>query len=249
MSALISVRNITKSFDGNRVVSDVSFDVPEGSVTAIIGPSGSGKSTILRALNTLAVPESGSISVGDLSLDFGAKPTPQQLGSLRLQTGTVFQGNHLFGNLNVLENILLGPVVAQRRPKAEVEAEALELLSRFGLADKAYAKVASLSGGQQQRVGIVRALALKPKVLLFDEPTSALDPELVSEVLDAIRELADSGWTMVLVTHEMRFARKIADQVLFIDKGVVLEAGTAEQVLENPKHERTKRFLASLLSH
>jgi cystine transport system ATP-binding protein len=249
MTSLISVSNITKTFDGKAVVNGVSFDVAAGSVTAIIGPSGSGKSTILRALNALSVPESGEIRIGDVSVNFASGPSEAQLSQLRGLTGTVFQGNHLFANLTALENVTLGPKVAQKRNASEVNAEGAVLLEKLGLADKLNAPVGSLSGGQQQRVGIARALALRPQVLLFDEPTSALDPELVAEVLESIRDLANSGWTMVLVTHEMRFARQIADQVIFVDKGIILERGTAEQVLDAPSQPRTQQFLSSLLSH
>jgi cystine transport system ATP-binding protein len=249
MTSLISVANITKTYDGKAVVNGVSFDVAAGSVTAIIGPSGSGKSTILRALNALSVPESGQIRIGEVKVDFASVPSEAQLSQLRGLTGTVFQGNHLFANLTALENVTLGPKVAQKRSASEVNAEGAVLLEKLGLADKLHAPVGSLSGGQQQRVGIARALALRPQVLLFDEPTSALDPELVAEVLESIRDLANSGWTMVLVTHEMRFARQIADQVIFVDKGIILERGTAGQVLDAPSQPRTQQFLSSLLSH
>jgi cystine transport system ATP-binding protein len=246
---LIRVVGLTKSFGANTVVDDVSFEVPAGSVTAIIGPSGSGKSTILRTLNALEIADSGVVSIGDFELDYASGVSQAQIRALRSHSGMVFQGNHLFGNLSALENVTLGPVVAQGRDKTEANKDAAELLDKLGLGDKLNARVQQLSGGQQQRVGIARALALRPDVLLFDEPTSALDPELIGEVLAAIRELAKDGWTMVLVTHEMRFAEQVADQVLFIDEGKIVERGTPAEVLKNPREARTKQFLARILDH
>lgn len=248
MSAdLIRVESLTKSFDGAQVVSDVSFTVPAGSVTVIIGPSGSGKTTILRSLNALEIPESGKVSIGDVELDFSLNPGVKEIAALRSRSGMVFQGNNLFGNLSVLANVTEGPIRAQKRNRDEVENEAKELLSLVGLAEKLNAYPHELSGGQQQRVGIARALALKPDFLLFDEPTSALDPELVGEVLAVMRDLAQKGWTMVVVTHEMRFASQVADQVIFIDKGKIVEWGKPEDILVKPQHPRTKEFLARIL--
>ena len=252
---LISVQNLSKNFGSVEALIDVSFEIPKGSVTAIIGPSGSGKSTVLRCLNSLVIPDQGSVRIGQVVVNFtdGSKPGSRsraaELRRLGLTTGTVFQGNHLFPNLNVLENITLGLVRVQGKSKAEANALALELLETLGLSDKATQPVANLSGGQQQRVGIARALALQPQVLLFDEPTSALDPELVADVLDAIKTLAASGWTIVLVTHEMRFARKLANQVVFMDQGRIVEAGTAKLVLDSPQSTRAKQFLERILSH
>lgn len=244
---LIRVSSLKKSFDGKPVVKNVSFSVPAGSVTVIIGPSGSGKTTILRLLNALEIAESGIVSVGDFDLDFEAKPSVKQIAALRSRSGMVFQGNNLFSNLNVLANVTEGPIRGQKRNRAEVEAEGIALLGLVGLGDKLTAYPHELSGGQQQRVGIARALALKPDFLLFDEPTSALDPELVGEVLAVMRDLAKQGWTMVVVTHEMRFARQVADQVIFIDKGQIVEQGKPENILVKPNEPRTKEFLARIL--
>lgn len=247
MSNLIEVRKLTKRFGSNTVFENIDFDVAAGSVTVIIGPSGSGKTTLLRSLNALEVPESGSVKIGDFSVDFAAKHSQKQLAQLRSHSGMVFQGNNLFGNLTALENVTLGPIVAQKISKQQAQAEARELLAAVGLADKADSFVHQLSGGQQQRVGIARALALKPDVLLFDEPTSALDPELVGEVLAVIRDLAKQGWTMVVVTHEMRFAQHVADHVLFIDGGAIVESGNPKDVLTNPQQPRTKQFLQRII--
>jgi cystine transport system ATP-binding protein len=247
---VLTVEGLTKAFGSNTVFSDISFGVAQGSVTVIIGPSGSGKTTILRSLNGLEVPDAGEVRFDDFSIDFGRLPRrklarEKLLVSLRAHTGMVFQSHNLFVNLNVLANVTLGPIFGLRRKRAEVEAEALALLDALGLQEKARNFPDELSGGQQQRVGIARAMALKPRVLLFDEPTSALDPELVGEVLAAIRSLANEGWTMVIVTHEMRFAEQVAEQVLFIDAGDIVERGTADEVLRNPKQPRTRQFLGS----
>jgi cystine transport system ATP-binding protein len=247
VSNLIEVRKLTKRFGSNTVFENIDFDVAAGSVTVIIGPSGSGKTTLLRSLNALEVPDTGSIKIGDFSVDFAGKHSQKQLAQLRSHSGMVFQGNNLFGNLTALENVTLGPIVAQKVSKQQAQAEARELLAAVGLADKADSFVHQLSGGQQQRVGIARALALKPDVLLFDEPTSALDPELVGEVLAVIRDLAKQGWTMVVVTHEMRFAQQVADHVLFIDGGAIVESGNPKDVLTNPQQPRTKQFLQRII--
>jgi cystine transport system ATP-binding protein len=244
---LIRVESLSKSFDGKPVVNNVSFSVPLGSVTVIIGPSGSGKTTILRALNALEIAEVGKVSVGNFQLDFSTKPSSKEIAALRSLSGMVFQGNNLFGNLSVLANVTEGPIRAQKRNRAEVEAEAIALLGLVGLGEKLNSYPHELSGGQQQRVGIARALALKPQFLLFDEPTSALDPELVGEVLAVMRDLAQKGWTMVVVTHEMRFASQVADQVIFIDKGQIVEQGKPEDILVKPSAPRTKEFLARIL--
>ncbi|MGD9517518.1 amino acid ABC transporter ATP-binding protein, partial [Mycolicibacterium sp.] len=231
-----------------QVLNGVSFTVPRGTATAIIGPSGSGKTTLLRALNALDVPDAGVIRVGDIEIDFG-KPVPRdQLRRYRAQSGFVFQSHNLFPHKTVLQNVTEGPLVAQKRPREQVEAEAVELLDQVGLKDKRDQYPFQLSGGQQQRVGIARALALKPKVVLFDEPTSALDPELVGEVLGVIRDLAVEGWTLVVVTHEIQFARQVSDQVLFLDQGVILERGAPAAVLGDPKEERTRQFLQRILN-
>lgn len=244
----VAAREVHKSFGSLEVLKGVSFTVARGSATAIIGPSGSGKTTLLRTLNALDVADSGVITVGDVEIDF-ARPVPKdQLRRYRAQSGFVFQAHNLFPHMTVLQNVTEGPVVAQRRPRDEVEAEALELLDQVGLKDKRDAYPFQLSGGQQQRVGIARALALKPKVVLFDEPTSALDPELVGEVLGVIRDLAVQGWTLVVVTHEIQFARGVSDQVLFTDQGVILEQGSPAEVIGDPKEERTRQFLRRILN-
>lgn len=243
MTNLIEVRGLSKSFGANSVFRDIDFDVAAGSVTVIIGPSGSGKTTLLRSLNALEIAESGTVRVGEFSVDFSKKPSERFLTQLRSHSGMVFQGNNLFGNLTAVENVMLGPVVAQKQPKEQARARAVELLEAVGLADKQNSYVHELSGGQQQRVGIARALALKPDVLLFDEPTSALDPELVGEVLAVMRDLAKQGWTMVVVTHEMRFAQLVADHLIFIDGGSIIEQGDPRAVLTNPQHPRTQQFL------
>ncbi len=245
---LVVAEGVTKSFGNNDVLRGVSFRVPSGSATTVIGPSGSGKTTLLRSLNALDVPDGGTIAIAGVRVNF-AEPVPRDLlGRYRAQSAMVFQSHNLFPHKTVLQNVMEGPVVAQRRKDAAVRAEALELLGRVGLADKRDEYPHQLSGGQQQRVGIARALALRPKLVLFDEPTSALDPELVGEVLSVIRDLATEGWTMVIVTHEIHFARQVSDQVLFIDGGVVLEQGPPATVIGAPEHQRTRQFLDRVLN-
>ncbi|MGA9869755.1 MAG: amino acid ABC transporter ATP-binding protein [Rhodococcus sp. (in: high G+C Gram-positive bacteria)] len=248
MTELLGVRSLSKSFGANDVLKDVSFSVPAGTVTVIIGPSGSGKTTVLRALNALDPADGGVIRIGEVTVDFGTKVSPAQLRAYRAQSGMVFQQHNLFPHKTVLQNVIEGPVVVQKRPKDEAVADAHTLLAQVGLEDKADQYPFQLSGGQQQRVGIARALALKPKLMLFDEPTSALDPELVGEVLAVIRRLAAQGWTMVVVTHEIRFAEQLADEVLFIEGGVVVERGTPAEVLKNPSEPRTRQFLQRILA-
>jgi L-cystine transport system ATP-binding protein len=245
---LLTVRGVEKAFGEHQVLRDISFDVPAGTVTAVIGPSGSGKTTVLRTLNALDQADSGMITIGDLSVDFAADVDRATLRRFRLQSGMVFQSHNLFPHMTVLQNVIEGPVVVQKRPREEATADARRLLEQVGLAEKADQYPFQLSGGQQQRVGIARALALAPKLMLFDEPTSALDPELVGEVLRVIKDLAAEGWTMVVVTHEIRFAQQVADQVLFIDGGVVLESGPPEQVLTEPTEARTRQFLERSLN-
>lgn len=239
---------VHKAFGDNRVLEGVSFTVARGTATTIIGPSGSGKTTLLRALNALDVPDAGVIRVGDVEIDFSKPVAKDVLRQYRSQSGFVFQSHNLFPHKTVLQNVTEGPLVVQKRPRAEVESEAVELLGKVGLAEKRDQFPYQLSGGQQQRVGIARALALKPKVVLFDEPTSALDPELVGEVLAVIRDLAVEGWTLVIVTHEIQFARQVSDQVLFTDRGVVLEKGPPDEVIGDPKEERTRQFLDRILN-
>jgi cystine transport system ATP-binding protein len=244
----VTAEGVEKAFGDNKVLKGVSFAVARGTATTIIGPSGSGKTTLLRALNALDVPDKGVIRVGEVEIDFAKPVAKDTLRQYRAQSGFVFQSHNLFPHKTVLENITEGPVFVQKRPKAEAEAEALELLDQVGLAAKRDQYPFQLSGGQQQRVGIARALALKPKVVLFDEPTSALDPELVGEVLSVIKDLAVEGWTLVIVTHEIQFARQVSDQVLFTDGGVVLEKGPPAEVIGNPKEERTRQFLDRILN-
>ncbi|MEH3142813.1 MAG: amino acid ABC transporter ATP-binding protein [Mycobacterium kyogaense] len=244
----IVASSVRKSFGPLDVLKDVSFTVPRGSATTIIGPSGSGKTTLLRTLNALDAPDAGVIRVGDVEVDFNAPVAKNRLREYRAQSGFVFQSHNLFPHKTVLENVIEGPVVAQKRPREEVRAEAVTLLEQVGLADKRDQYPFQLSGGQQQRVGIARALALKPKVVLFDEPTSALDPELVGEVLAVIRDLAVEGWTLVIVTHEIQFAKQVSDQVLFTDAGVILEQGPPASVLGDPQHDRTRQFLQRILN-
>ena len=244
---LLTVEGLQKSFGTNHVLRGVDLTVAEGSVTVLIGPSGSGKTTVLRSLNALEVPDAGTVRIGEVAVDFSTPVDRRARARLRAQSGMVFQGHNLFPHLTVLGNVMEGPLVVQKRPRAQVREEALALLDRVGLADKAEQYPFQLSGGQQQRVGIARALAIRPRLMLFDEPTSALDPELVGEVLGVMKDLANDGWTMVVVTHEMRFARQVSDQVLFLDGGVVVERGEPERVLTAPREERTRRFLHRIL--
>jgi len=244
----IVAEGVHKAFGENEVLKGVSFSVAQGSATAIIGPSGSGKTTLLRALNALDVPDAGVIRVGDVEIDFSKPVSKDQMRRYRAQSGFVFQSHNLFPHKTVLQNVTEGPIVVQKQPKEQADADAVELLEQVGLAEKRDQYPFQLSGGQQQRVGIARALALKPKVVLFDEPTSALDPELVGEVLSVIKDLAVEGWTLVVVTHEIQFARQVSDQVLFTDRGVILEKGPPAEVIGNPKEERTRQFLDRILN-
>jgi cystine transport system ATP-binding protein len=247
----VVAEDVRKAFGDNEVLKGVSFTVPRGTATTIIGPSGSGKTTLLRALNALDLPDSGVVRIGEVEIDFGAGAksiSKDTLRRYRAQSGFVFQSHNLFPHKTVLQNVTEGPVVAQKRSREEAEAEAVELLEQVGLSDKRDQYPFQLSGGQQQRVGIARALALRPKVVLFDEPTSALDPELVGEVLAVIRDLAVEGWTLVIVTHEIQFARAVSDQVLFTDGGVILEQGPPDEVIGDPKEERTRQFLQRILN-
>jgi cystine transport system ATP-binding protein len=245
MTNLLTVRGVRKAFGELTVLRDISFDVPAGTVTVVIGPSGSGKTTVLRTLNALDRADGGVIGIGDVSVDFGGPVDRATLACFRAQSGMVFQAHNLFPHKTVLQNVIEGPVIVQKRPKAEAIEDARRLLEQVGLGEKADQYPYQLSGGQ--RVGIARALALKPKLMLFDEPTSALDPELVGDVLRVIKDLAADGWTMVIVTHEIRFAQQVADQVLFIEAGVVLESGPPAQVLGEPSEARTRQFLQRIL--
>ncbi|KRC86836.1 ectoine/hydroxyectoine ABC transporter ATP-binding protein EhuA [Terrabacter sp. Root85] len=253
MTAAVDLRGVTKSFGAHRVLDDVDLELAEGTVTVVLGPSGSGKSTLLRTINHLEKIDRGQVRVNGTLI--GYRQVGDRLHELperdilrqRSRIGFVFQQFNLFPHLTVLENVVEAPVSAQRRKRSEVEVEARALLERVGLADKAAAYPRQLSGGQQQRVAIARALALQPDVILFDEPTSALDPELVGEVLAVIKELARDGATLVVVTHEVGFAREVADTVVFLDGGRVVEQGPPEQVIDHPVHERTRAFLDRVL--
>ena len=240
---MIETKNLVKSFHSIEVLKGFSDTIQRGEKVAIIGPSGSGKSTFLRCLNLLERPTSGEIWFeGDCISDKGA-----DINAVRQRMGMVFQHFNLFPHLTILDNIMLAPVQLKRMDKPAAEAKAMELLERIGLADKAKAYPATLSGGQKQRIAIVRALAMNPEVMLFDEPTSALDPEMVGEVLDLIRELAEAGMTMVIVTHEMGFAREVASRVLFMDEGEIKERNTPKELFDHPQNERLKTFLSKVL--
>lgn len=242
---MITVEKLTKEFKGNQVLKGIDLSVEPGEVVAIIGPSGSGKTTFLRCLNYLEEPTSGTIVVGDIKID-DSRPLSQQQGlirQLRQHVGFVFQNFNLFPHRTALENVIEGPIVVKKMPRDQAVELGRTLLAKVGLAGKEDAYPRRLSGGQQQRVAIARALAMEPEVILFDEPTSALDPELVGEVLNAIRALAEENRTMVIVTHEMSFARDVANRVVFIDKGVIVEQGEAKALFANPKEERTRQFL------
>jgi len=246
--ALLTVEGLHKSFGDHHVLRGVDLAVAQGSVTVLIGPSGSGKTTVLRSLNALEVPDAGVVRVDDVTVDFSTPVDRRTRMRLRSRSGMVFQGHNLFPHLTVLGNVMEGPVVVQRRSREAAREEALALLRRVGLAEKADQYPYQLSGGQQQRVGIARALAIRPRLMLFDEPTSALDPELVGEVLSVMKDLATEGWTMVVVTHELGFAREVADKVVFMDGGVVVEQGPPDVVLRDPQHERTRQFVRRLQS-
>jgi cystine transport system ATP-binding protein len=248
-ASLLSVRGLRKAFGQHEVLKSIDVNVRRGEVVTLIGPSGSGKTTVLRCLNGLEIPDAGIVEfAADLTVDFSAQVSKKQLAAMRDRSAMVFQHYNLFPHKTVLENVIEGPVQVQKRQRAEAVKEARELLARVGLAGKEDSYPFELSGGQQQRVGIVRALALRPQLLLFDEPTSALDPELVGEVLTVIKELADEGWTMVVVTHELAFAREVADEVIFMDGGVVVERGHPDTVLRAPREERTRQFVDRLLN-
>ncbi|MGO4406306.1 amino acid ABC transporter ATP-binding protein [Bosea sp. RAF48] len=240
---MIELRNIRKSFGTLEVIHDVSFAVEKGEVVCIIGPSGSGKSTLLRCINGLETYQGGEITVHGERVDTGSSSIRQ----VRTRVAMVFQRFNLFPHRTALENVAEGPVFVKKEPRDKVLARSRELLTRVGLGTKIDAYPAQLSGGQQQRVAIARALGMKPDAILFDEPTSALDPELVGEVLAVMRSLADEGMTMVVVTHEMGFAREVADRVLFLDGGVLVEQGSPEAVLSRPQHPRTQDFLRRIL--
>jgi cystine transport system ATP-binding protein len=242
-TTLLRVQGLTKSFGARRVLNGVGFEIERGQVVCLIGPSGSGKTTVLRSLNGLETPDAGRLEFDGLpTIDFSVPLRKAERSALRDRSAMVFQHHNLFPHRTVLQNVLEGLVHARRVPVAEATERAFALLDRVGLADKRDAYPHELSGGQQQRVGIVRALALRPDLLLFDEPTSALDPELVGEVLLVLKELAQEGWTMIIVTHELAFARQVADEVLFFDDGLIVERGHPAELFTNPRQERTRRF-------
>lgn len=240
---MIEVKNLEKSFGKNHVLRGINETINEGEVVCIIGPSGSGKSTFLRCLNLLEQPTSGEVILDGEKIN----ALDRDIDKIREKLGMVFQNFNLFPHMSVLDNITMAPIKVKGQDRIEAEAEARRLLDVVGLLDKAEAYPSSLSGGQKQRVAIARALAMKPEIMLFDEPTSALDPEMVGEVLAVMKQLAEDGMTMVIVTHEMGFAREVADRVLFIDGGVILEQGTPEEIFGNPQNERTQTFLSMVL--
>ena len=249
--SVLQVQNIQKAFDGNAVLRDISFGVEKGEVLAVIGPSGSGKSTLLRCVTLLERVDAGVIAYGDLAMthrdESGSRAVyspASVLAQIRRRFGLVFQNFNLFPHFSVLRNITEAPIRVAGKSRQEAEAEAMVLLDKVGLSDKAGAYPCELSGGQQQRVAIARALAMQPDILFFDEPTSALDPELTGEILKVIRGLAEEHMTMVIVTHEMAFARDVSDRVIFMDDGVIVEQGDPREVIGNPKSERTRAFLA-----
>ncbi len=240
---MVKVKNVNKYFGHLHVLKDLSLDVSKGEVVVIIGPSGSGKSTLLRCLNYLEPVQSGEIWIDGIRLDHHKT----NIRAVRAEVGIVFQSFNLFPHLTALRNLMLAPRVVRKRPEAEVRQAAVAMLTKVGLQDKIDAYPSQLSGGQQQRVAIARALAMQPKLMLFDEVTSALDPELVREVLDVMKQLARDGMTMIVVTHEMGFAREVADRVIFMDEGRTIEQGTAAELFDRPQNQRTKEFLGKIL--
>jgi polar amino acid transport system ATP-binding protein len=252
-SAAVEFLNVHKNFGSVEVLKGVDFTVQPRQVVCVIGPSGSGKSTLLRCVNHLEVTTSGAILVNggligyDVRDDRLVEAPESEINRRRAKIGMVFQSFNLFGHMTALENVTLGPLRLRKEPKEQAERKARDLLTRVGLGDRAECYPSQLSGGQQQRVAIARALSMQPELMLFDEPTSALDPELVGDVLEVMRKLADDGMTMIVVTHEMNFAREVADVVVFMDGGVIVEQGPPEQVLLQPQHERTKAFLSKVL--
>lgn len=242
MAAMIKIENLHKSFGSKEILRGINLEVEKSEVVVVIGPSGSGKSTMLRCVNYLEVPTSGTITID------GETITPKvNINTIRAEVGMVFQHFNLFPHMSVLDNMTLAPMKVRNISRAEAEKTAHELLQRVGLDAKASARPSELSGGQQQRVAIARALAMHPKIMLFDEPTSALDPEMVNEVLEVMKGLAETGMTMMVVTHEMGFARQVADRVLFVDQGLIIEQGRPDDVFSHPKEERTQEFLSKIL--
>jgi len=242
---LVSLKNVNKHFGDLHVLKDINLDVARGEVVVVIGPSGSGKSTLCRAINRLETIDDGEITIDGKALPAEGKA----LAKLRADVGMVFQSFNLFAHKSILDNVALGPIKVKRTKPAEAKEKAMSLLKRVGVDNQANKLPAQLSGGQQQRVAIARALAMKPKVMLFDEPTSALDPEMINEVLDTMVELAQEGMTMIVVTHEMGFARKAADRVIFMADGQIVEQAAPEEFFTNPKSDRAKDFLGKILAH
>jgi len=240
---MIKVKNLKKTFGDLEVLCGINEHVKKGEVVVVIGPSGSGKSTFLRCLNLLETPTDGEIFIDDEKIN----DPKVNVNKIRQKMGMVFQHFNLFPHLTILGNITLAPVLLKKMTKQQAHDKAIELLGKVGLADKADAYPAQLSGGQKQRVAIARALAMEPEIMLFDEPTSALDPEMVGEVLDVMKSLADSGMTMVVVTHEMGFAKEVGTRLLFMDQGIVMESGVPKDIFENPQNERTQKFLSKVL--
>lgn len=240
---MITIQNLSKRFDHLEVLKGLDLTIEKGKVVVVIGPSGSGKTTFLRCLNALEIPTTGIIRLDDQQVDFSQSRLKKEIASFRRKSGMVFQNYNLFPHKTALGNVIEGPITVKKEKKEEAVQKAERLLDKVGLQDKKDYYPFQLSGGQQQRVGIARALAMEPKVMLFDEPTSALDPELVGEVLKVMKDLAQEGMTMVVVTHEMRFAKEVADEVIFMDQGVIVERGTPQDLFTNPKNERTKKFL------
>ncbi|WP_203579160.1 amino acid ABC transporter ATP-binding protein [Microbacterium hibisci] len=243
----VEISHLSKSYGDNLVLDDISISVKPGSVTALIGPSGSGKSTLLRCVNLLETPDKGTITVGTQTIEAGRKVKDRELLELRRQVGMVFQSFNLFPHFSVLRNVAFPQEKILGRSREEAEARALTLLERVGLKDKAHQHPSRCSGGQQQRIAIVRALALDPRAMLFDEPTSALDPEVGIEVLAVMRELADAGMTMIVVTHEMSFARDVGDHLVVMADGHIIEEGDPARIMADPREERTRRFLSAVL--
>ncbi|MBT5766862.1 MAG: amino acid ABC transporter ATP-binding protein [Emcibacteraceae bacterium] len=245
MSTLIKLETVNKHYGNFRALTDIDLEIAEGEVVCVIGPSGSGKSTMIRCINLLEeYDKSGTIKVENVKVEKG-----RNLKKVRADVGMVFQNFNLFPHLSILDNVMLSPIKSKGLSKEKAKKVAVDLLTKVGIAEQADKFPAQLSGGQQQRVAIARALAMEPKALLFDEPTSALDPEMVGEVLDVIKNLAASGVTMIVVTHEMGFARQVADRVIFMDAGQIVEQGSPNEIFDNPKEERTRNFLKAVLNH
>ncbi len=242
----IEIKSLNAYYDKLHVLKDINLNVEKGEILSLIGPSGSGKSSLLKMLVGLLIPKSGEVSLNNKSISYSNK---FDLRSVREQIAIVFQQYNLFQNMNVLKNVCIAPTKIQKRDQKQVEEQAINLLEKVGLKDKLKSYPDELSGGQQQRVAIARALCMKPKIILLDEPTSALDPEMINEVLDVMIDLANDGMTMICVTHEMGFARSVADKVIFMDEGEIIEAAKPKDFFDNPKNERTKQFLKQILTH